>query len=205
MLPLVVFVQRHFADFFTVRQQLHCHVVRTEAFLIIIVVPDLLNTDPGLFSCVLVGNSIGEGAVTCLFNLGGIIGHRIFSDSVFNSLSGFLLRQFRPAVSPAVGRIQNNRFQFRAVGHQVHSHAGRTIAILVIVVFPLLRYADFGLAGNMRVRQGIAEVSGGVLCEGNILLIAVRYFSFIHCVFDLFTLFELIQLGPLMAPVVALI
>ena len=204
--PLVLGIQRNrLAGFLAVRQQLDRDFLRLITILVVSVVPDLCHLAPGLFGCVLVGNIVGEGAVICPLNLGGIICHRLFSDSVFNSLSGFLLRQFRPAVSPAVGRIQNNRFQFRAVGHQVHSHAGRTIAILVIVVFPLLRYADFGLAGNMRVRQGIAEVSGGVLCEGNILLIAVRYFSFIHCVFDLFTLFELIQLGPLMDPVVALI
>ena len=63
MLPFVLFVQFNLAGFLTVRQQLHCHVLRTEAFLIVIVFPDLLDTDLCLFGRPAVLHSVSEGAV----------------------------------------------------------------------------------------------------------------------------------------------
>ena len=204
--PLVLSIQfDRLAGFCAVCKQLDRDFLRPVVVLVVSIVPDLRYLDPGLFSCVLIGNCIGKGSVFCLGNCRGVVRHCVFCYSVFDFCSVGILVQTGPAVSPAVGRIQINGFNLFTVGQQVDSDLGRTIAILVIAVLPNLRNTDFSFFCCMRIGQGIAEVAGTVLREVNGLLVSFRYRDFIDSVIDQFTLLVLVELSPLMAPAVALI
>ena len=203
--PAVLSIQLDGVNLCSVSQQVDSHAFRTAAILVVAVLPDLRHIDLGLFSCMSIGNSIGEGTVFCLCDLGSVVRYRFFGDGVVDFCSVGVLGQTGPAVGPVVGCIQIDRFNLCSIGQQVHRDLGRTIAILVIAVLPDLRNTDFSFFCCMRICQGIAEVASTVLREVNGLLIAFRYRDFIDSVLDQFTLLVLVELVPLILPAVALI
>ena len=149
-----------------------------------------------------VGNGINECIIGSFRDLCSIIRYRFFFDGIVDVCSVGFLVQSGPAIRPVVGRVQINSLDFLTIAKQGNCHLGRTITILVVFIDPNLCNTDVCFFSCMSIRQCIAEVALSILCKGDILLVAFRHFSFIDSVFNCFTIFVLVEFGPLITPVV---
>ena len=107
---------------------------------------------------------------------------------------------------PAVLRVQRYRIAIvRAVLLELHGYASGPFAVLVIAVIPHLFNRDLCLLCLMAVGDGVAVVAFAILLEGDILRIASGDSRLVHGVIDGHAVPELIQVLPLILPVVAAI
>ena len=199
--PVVGGAQLDGLDDIAVRQQVHRHIIRTIAILVILVVPDLQNLHFGLFDLVRVRDCVGECTVFglgdgCVILVYLVLGYRVDDILAF----GFLV-QLRPVVAPAVLLAQLDRINDLAVCQQVHCYVVRAVAILVVRVAPDLLDLHFGLFGLMAVRYRVGEGTVSSLID---LRGVLRHFVLGHRVVDFLARGLLVQLRPAVAPLVLL-
>ena len=154
--PLVRLVQRHFRAV----GQGDLQARRTQAVLVVGVVPHLGHGSGSLFG----GVGVGDGVIPALHlarllrgggNAGGVISHRILSHGVADCGCGTgILRQVRKVVLPVIAGVKHNGILFNAVRQQMNRHARRLLAILIVLVVPHLVHAHRGSRGSVGVGQG---------------------------------------------------
>ena len=152
--PVVGGIQLNRLFLRTIGQQVDCHAGGTIAVSVIAVFPNLGHIDLSLFSCMCICHGVREGSVGSLCNRRRVIGYRVFSNRVVNSGTVGLLVQTRPGMCPAIASVQFDRINLCAVFQQVDHDTERTIAILVVGIFPNLRNRNLGLFRRMAVGQG---------------------------------------------------
>ena len=169
---MILFIQFSAVDNFAALLQLDRYLIRTEAFLIVVIVPDLRHIDVGLFSGMAVGNlnNISGNPVAILDFLQFTDARSIFINSRFSDRIGNLLAfrihvQLRPLVAPLTvfTRLDNlgvlvNFLRFTLGGArdrtgQCNNDLLRPFAVLVVRVVPLLGNLDLGFLGCVAVCQ----------------------------------------------------
>ena len=147
------------------------NLFRTHAITVAVVIPNLGHSHVLDFGRVVVGNGIGNSlAVFACYSIRGVRAITLrqfgsFQHRIGNSFAIGLLVQVRPGVFPAIGSVQRHRIAaVVAIGLQLHSNAGRTLAILVVGIIPPLLHTDVDLLNLVRIGQGggVAVFAGGL-------------------------------------------
>ena len=208
--PAVLLAQSYgLADIRSVRLQLYADAGRLHAVLVLFVIPDLFNRNLDLFSLVLVGNSIAVVARAVLFERYVLCvsrRHFNFIHTVDNRRTVLVFVQSGPLMAPLIILVQ--RYGIADIGAailELHRHAVRLFAVLVVLVIPDLFNGDLYLFRFMGVGNGIAVVSVVILLESDVLRIASGNSRLIYRVVDSCTVAEFIQVLPFILPVVAAI
>ena len=155
------------AGVLAVCQQAEGDLVGTDAVLVVVVVPDLLDGNGGLLDFVLVGDGQAvDGGGVALGNLGLLHG-------VDDGLAVLVDLEALEGVGP-VGSGQLCGGDHSAVGQQVDGDGAGTDAVLVVLVIPLLGDGDVlavDLVGVGQSDLGVLEGDGGgvILVLGQLL------------------------------------
>ena len=139
-------------------QQVHGDALRTDAILVVGVVPGLLTGNAGGLG------RMGVGQVVAI-HLGGVAVHSFLGDGVLDLLAHLalaILGQVGEAVLPAISRGGGGGGHHSLAVHQLHGDLGGSLAILVICVVPALHTGDLDGLGRMGVGQVVAIHLGGV-------------------------------------------
>ena len=145
----------------TVLVQLHGRVdILTAVILVVAVIPDLIDFNPGIFRRIAVCQ---RGDLTVHTGVSQLVAFRqarfIFGPGVFNLNTSSVLRQILNRCCPAVRLVQRDTLSIA----QYNSQALRPLAILVVFVVPDLHDGRFGLFRCMAVGPA-AFVALGIRC-----------------------------------------
>ena len=177
-----------------------CNACRDIAGISTSQVPCLMAADSGRLQGIL--HSVCEASIRCFGDFGRVVRNCVFGDRVINVLTTGLLRQAVPLKGPVIFLIQFDGRCLCTVSQQVDSHAGRTITVPVVAVFPNLGHFDLRLFGCMGICDGVREGSVSSLCN---LRRVVGYCVFRNRIVNSSTVGILVQIGPGMCPAVACI
>ena len=137
--------------------------LRTDAILILSVIPDLQNACTYLARCVFI-RQCGNGCFQCVFGCfcyfflclsQAVTLRQIFlHPGVYVLLAAGVLVKILHGTGPVVLLIQSDcSCHFRAISHQVYGQLGRTLAILILVVIPYFLHNCIYLLRLVRVGQ----------------------------------------------------
>ena len=136
VLPLVGLTKLCCCNLFTVRQQTYDYNIRAEAFLIVGVIPNHLDTDIGHFQLMSVCYHEGKGIILLLSVFDRVLLYVFFSNFITNLFSADLLRKIRPAIAPIRRLAHRYSIDLLTVCQQLNLHCGRAETIIVLIVIP---------------------------------------------------------------------
>ena len=136
VLPLVSLTKLCCCNLFTVRQQTYDYNIRAEAFLIVGVIPNHLDTDIGHFPLMSVRYHEGKGIILLLSVFDRVLLYVFFSNFITNLFSTDLLRKIRPTIAPIRRLAHRYSIDHLTVCQQLNLHCGRAETIIVPVIFP---------------------------------------------------------------------
>ena len=143
----------------TIGHQVDHNAVRTDAILVIVVIPSLGTGNVNQFRLVGVGHVVAG-------HLGSVSGHFILGDGVNDLLAFLVLIKVVECPLPAVSSRHRLGFKHIAVSQQVDGDALGTLAVLVVIVVPGLGAFHLHLAGRIEVFNVIARHRGAVAGNG---------------------------------------
>ena len=133
--------------------------IRTEAVLIVFVIPFFRDRDPGLVGLVGVGDA---GSV----NIRGVSFHRIFADDIGDFAAVIVEhRKIAEIIGPVITGCCRDGLDFRSVSQQTDGDGFRAEAVLIVSVVPCLGSADSDFAPLIRDGDRIPAVVGSVLSQ----------------------------------------
>ena len=168
----------------TICQQMHGNAGGTLAILVVVVAPGLGAAHADLLRRVSVGDVVTA--------IGGRVAfHRIFGDGVLDLLTRCVLGQILEAIAPVGRSIHSRRILLGTISIQPHGDAGRTDAVLVVIVNPGLVAGDLDGLRSMAVLNDEASLR----IAGDLGGVAIHRILG-HSIGDLHAALKLGQVGP---------
>jgi len=158
--PAVAFVQGNLCAIGQGNLQLR----RTDAILVVVVVPFLLHGNGNRNGLQGVGDGIARSGIAS--HIAGVIRRDVdLLDGVIHNLAVQLGIQISPGVPPAIGLVQGHRFAAgNAVGQKLHLNRLRTLALSIVDIVPHLVDGDIHIFGKIGVGQSgnfaIGDIAG---------------------------------------------